>query len=95
MARVSCNRAPVRHTVTTLDAIGVLEGLTRLGSHRFWPLDRSIGALPESVSARLQGYRQVTVAAAIQRGRQLTTFDAGLKALVPAGHQSSLRVLPV
>lgn len=97
--RVSCNRAAVHHTVTALDAIGVLEGLTGLGSHRFWPLDRSISTLPESVSARLQGYRQVTDAVlldtAIQRAGRLTTFDGGLKGLVPRRHQSSLRVLPV
>lgn len=97
--RVSCNRAAVHHTVTALDAIGVLDALTRLGSHRFWPLDRSISALPESVSARLQGYRQVTdavlLATAIQRGGRLTTLDGGLQTLVPTGHQSSLHVLPV
>ena len=97
--RVSCNRAAVHHTVTALDAIGVLEGLTGLGSHRFWPLDHSISELPESVSARLQGYRQVTDAVlldtAIQRAGRLTTFDGGLKGLVPRRHQSSLRVLPV
>lgn len=97
--RVSCNRAAVGHTVTPLEALEVLHSLTRLGTHRFWPLDRSIGALPESVSARLQGYRQVTdavlLATAIQRGGQLTTLDAGLKGLVPAEYPASLRVLPV
>ena len=97
--RVSSNRAAVRHTATALDAIGVLEALARLGSHRFWPLDRSISALPNSVSERLQGYRQTTdavlLATAIQRDGQLTTFDAGLKGLVPTRRQSSLRVLSV
>ncbi len=97
--RVSCNRAAVHHTVTALDAIGVLEGLTGLGSHRFWPLDHSISELPESVSARLQGYRQVTDAVllgtAIERAGRLTTFDGGLKGLVPTRRQSSLHVLPV
>ena len=97
--RVSCNRAAVHHTVTPLEAISVLEGVTRLGSHRFWPLNRSVSALQNSVSRRLQGYRQVTdavlLATAIQRGGQLTTFDAGLKGLVPTRRQSSLRVLSV
>lgn len=97
--RVSCNRSAVGHSVTPLDAIGVLHALTRLGSHRFWPLDRPISTLPDSVSARLQGYRQVTdavlLAAAIQRGGQLTTLDGGLQGLVPTRHQASLRVLPV
>lgn len=97
--RVSCNPAAVGHTVTPLDAIGVLDALTRLGSHRFWPLDRSIGTLPESVGARLQGYRQVTdavlLAAAMQRGGRLTTLDGGMKGLVPENARSSLRVLGV
>ena len=97
--RLSCNPAIVGHTVTPLDAIGVLHALTRLGSHRFWPLDRSIGALPEWISARVQGYRQVTdavlLATAIQRGGRLATLDAGLKALVPTRRHASLRVVPV
>ena len=97
--RVSCNRAAVHHTVTALDAIEVLEALTRLGSHHFWPLDRPVSALPDFVGARLQGYRQVTdavlLAAAIQHGGQLTTFDQGIEGLVPEECRAAVRVLPV
>jgi hypothetical protein len=97
--RVSCNRAAVGRAVTPLGAIGVLGELTRLGGHTFWPLDRPIAELPEAVGARLQGYRQITdavlLAAAIQRGGQLATFDQGLEGLVPERHRVSLRVLPV
>ncbi len=97
--RVSCNPSVVRHTVTPLDAIAVLERLTRLGFHTFWPLDRSIVHLPESIGTRLQGYRQVSdavlLAAAIQRRAQLVTLDAGMEALVTENQRPFLYVIPV
>lgn len=97
--RVSCNPSVVRHTVTPLDAISVLERLTRLGSHSFWSLDRSIVHLPESIGARLQGYRQITdallLAAAMQREGQLATLDAGMEGLVAGNERAFLRVIPV
>ena len=97
--RVSCNPSVVRHTVTPLDAITVLEKLTKLESHTFWPLDRSVVHLPEPVRSRLQGYRQITdavlLAAAMQHGGQLATLDSGLEGLVTEGDRSSLCVIPV
>ena len=97
--RVSCNPSVVRHTVTPLDAIVVLERLTQLGSHRFWPLDRSILHLPESIGARLQGYRQITdavlLAAAMQREGQLATLDVAMEGLVAESERAFLRVIPV
>ena len=97
--RVSCNPSVVRHAVTPLDAIAVLERLTHLGSHSFWSLDRSIVHLPESIGARLQGYRQITdallLAAAMQREGQLATLDAGMEGLVAGNERAFLRVIPV
>ena len=97
--RVSCNPAVVQHSVTPLDAIMVLNRLTRLGSHDFWPLDESILHLPDSIGARLQGYRQVTdavlLAAAMQRDGELATFDRGIERLVSEVERSHLRVIPV
>ena len=97
--RVSCNPAAVRHTVTPLDAIAVLETLTRVGSHAFWPLDRSIIQLPGAIGARIQGYRQITdavlLAAAIQRNGQLATLDGGLEGLVAESERPFLCVIPV
>ena len=97
--RVSCNPAVVRHTVTPLDAIAVLQRLSRLGSHTFWPMDQSITDLPESIGIRLQGYRQITdavlLAAAMQRKGQLATLDAGMEGLVSESQRSSLCVIPV
>ena len=97
--RVSCNPSVVRHTVTPLDAIAILEELTRLGSHTFWPLDRSIMHLPESIGARLQGYRQISdavlLAAAIQRQGQLATLDADMEGLVAENERRFLCIIPV
>ena len=97
--RVSCNPSAVRHTVTPLDAISVLERLTRLGSHTFWSIDLSIIDLPESIGARLQGYRQITdavlLATAMRRDGQLATLDSGLEGLIEKSERSSLCVIPV
>ena len=97
--RVSCNPSVVRHTATPLDAIAVLERLTQLGSHTFWPLDRSIMHLPESIGARLQGYRQISdailLAAAIQHHGQLATLDAGMEGLVTESERPFLCIIPV
>lgn len=97
--RVSCNPSAVRHTVGPLDAIAVLERLTRLGSHTFWPLDQSLTDLPEQVSARIQGHRQITdavlLAAAVRRNGRLATLDAGLLRLVSGSDRSSVCVIPV
>ena len=97
--RVSCNPSVVRHSVTPIDAIEVLGGLTQLGSHAFWSLDQSILRLPESIGSRLQGYRQVTdavlLAAAMQRGGQLATLDGGIERLVSEKERAYLCVIPV
>ncbi len=97
--RLSCNPTVVRDTITPLDAIDALKGLMRLGNHTFWPLDRSIVHLPESIGIRLQGYRQVTdavlLATAMERGGQLVTLDAGMVGLVSEGEQDFLYVIPV
>ena len=97
--RVSCNPAVVRHQVTVLDAITVLNGLTQVGNHVFWPLDQSILHLPKSIGARLQGYRQVTdavlLAAAMQRDGELATLDGGIERLVSEDERANLCVVPV
>ena len=97
--RLSCNPSVVRHAVTPLDAIAVLERLTRLASHSFWPLDRSIIQMPEAIGARLQGYRQITdavlLSAAIRHNGQLATLDASLEGLVPENERSFLCIIPV
>ena len=97
--RVSCNPSAVRHTVTVLDAISILGKLMEMDSHTFWPLDRSILQLPDSIGARVQGYRQITdavlLATAIRHDGQLVTLDARLDRLVAERDRSSLCVIPV
>ncbi len=97
--RVSCNPSVVRHSVTPLDAIGVLGRLIQLGSHTFWSLDQSILHLPASIGSRLQGYRQITdavlLATAMQRNGRLTTLDAGIEGLVSGEERAYLCVVPV
>jgi len=97
--RVSCNPSVVHRTVTPLDAIGVLERLTQLGSHMLWPLDQPIVRLPDSLGVRLQGYRQITdavlLATAMQRHGQLATLDGGIEGLLAENQRSFLCVIPV
>lgn len=97
--RVSCNQSVAGRVVTPMDAIAVLENLTRLGAHIFWPVDQPIMQLPESVAARLQGYRQITDAillmTAMQRRGQLATLDSRMEALVAEDDRPSLCVIPV
>ena len=97
--RLSCNPTVVRDTITPLDAIDALKHLTRLGGHTFWPLDRSMVDMPESIRTRLQGHRQITDAvlldAAMQRGGQLATFDVGIEGLLTENDRASLYVIPV
>ena len=97
--RLSCNPSAMQYAVTPLEAIAVLEALTRLGNRTFWPLDRSIARFPESTWARLQGYRQVTdavlLATAMQRGGQLATLDMGIERLVSEKDRPFLHVIPV
>ena len=97
--RVSCNPAVVRHPVTPLEAIAVLERLTQLESHTFWPLDQSILHLPKVIGTRIQGYRQISdallLAVAMQRNGQLATLDGGLTGLVAERDRSFLCVVPV
>ncbi len=97
--RVSCNPSVVRHTVTALDAIGILQRLTQLESHTFWPLDQSIVHLPETIGARIQGYRQISdallLAAAMRRDGRFATFDGGLTGLLAESDRAFLHVIPV
>ena len=97
--RVSCNPSAVGHTVTPGDAIALLQRLTQLESHSFWSLDRSVVDLPNEILVRIQGYRQITdavlLAAAVQRGAELATFDTGLGHLVTASGRRSVHMIPV
>lgn len=97
--RISCNPAAVRQTVTPGEAVALLQSLKQQESHSFWPLDISIGELPEDILGRIQGYRQVTdallLATAIQRQGQLATLDVGLTGLTTESRRESVCIIPV
>ena len=97
--RVSCNPSAVQHTVTPSDAIALLRRLRCLELHTFWSLNRSMVELPQEILTRIQGYRQITdamlLAAAMQRGGELATFDAGLAHLVAEKGRRFVCVIPV
>lgn len=80
-------------------AIAFLAELKRVGTHLFWPLDRSVHDLPVQITERIQGFRQVTdallLATALQRGGKVATFDAGLASLVRNSDRDAVSVIPV
>ena len=97
--RVSCSPSVVRHDVAPLEAIALLGRIRRLGRHSFWPLDRSVVELPERISARIQGYRQITdavlLAAAVHRNGRLATLDRGIARLADESVRPFVHVIPV
>ena len=97
--RISCNPSVTGHPVTPGDAIALLQKLKRVESHQFWALDRSVVDLPDEILVRIQGYRQITdavlLAAAMQHGGELATFDTGLAQLAGTSGRSLVCVIPV
>ena len=97
--RVSCNPSAMQHNVTPLHAISILAELMEGGNHTYWPIDWSIVDLPDSIGARMQGYRQVTdavlLATAMHRDGQLAPLDSGMEGLVGEREQGFLCVIPV
>ena len=89
----------MQRNVTALDALSVLERLTRMGSHTFWPMDWSILDIPRAIAARIQGYRQVTdavlLATAIRHGGRLVTLDNGLSQLIEPSQSDAVSLIPV
>jgi uncharacterized protein len=75
--RISSNPAFFPNAVTPAEALALLQHITRMPGHDFWPDDL---ALPAALSARpLAGHRQVTdaylLALAVHRGGVLATLD--------------------
>ena len=97
--RISSNPAVVRQTVTPKEAVALLQNLKQQESHFFWPLEISVGEVPDDILERIQGYRQVTdavlLATAIQRRGQLATLDNGLARLTTESSHESVCIIPV
>jgi len=85
--RISCNPAFLPDAVTPQQALNLLELITSLPGHEFWPADLALKeAIPSKSS--LTGHRQITDAyllalAAARRG-VLATLDKGVLTLAGA-----------
>ena len=90
--RVSSNAKAIPCAVTPQDAMELLCRMTALPRHRFWPDDVRFAESPDVARSRVVGHQQVTdahlVALAIRHGGCLATFERGMRALVPPGHES-------
>lgn len=84
--RVSSNPKAIRDAVAPAQAVAVLQRLTDLPGHRFWPDEMSVVGAEPFASLGLVGHRQVTdaylVALAQRKGGKVATLDRGLPSLV-------------
>jgi toxin-antitoxin system PIN domain toxin len=85
--RVSSNDRVLPGARSPIEAITLLEKMTRVPGHVFWSDDTSICASRFVSRKRLVGYRQVAdahlLALALRRGGRLATFDRGVLEIVP------------
>jgi hypothetical protein len=88
--RVSSNARALPAAVSPQEAMALLQRITALPRHHFWPDDVRFAESPHVARSRVVGHQQVTdahlVALAIRHGGCLATLDRGVRALVPAGH---------
>jgi hypothetical protein len=94
--RVSSNARAVPAAVSPQEAVALLQRITALPHHHFWPDDVRFAESPHVARSRVVGHQQVTdahlVALAIRHGGCLATLDRGVRALVPAGHSPKVVV---
>jgi toxin-antitoxin system PIN domain toxin len=88
-ARVLSNPALTGISVEIDEAQELIQSLTRLDGHRFWPIDLDLSESVALFTGRLHGFRQVTDAyllgLAIHRKGTLVTLDKAIPHL--AGHE--------
>lgn len=82
--RISCNPRFTPNAVTPQEAVGLLERITSLHEHTFWPDDLPLrDAIPRHLP--VVGHRQITdaylLALATAGGAVLATLDRGVLAL--------------
>jgi len=93
--RISSNPAFTSNAVTPGEAVALLDHITKLPGHDFWPDDLS---LPVALHSRtpIVGHRQVTdaylLALAIGHGGVLATLDKGA-ALLAKGNPEAVEIL--
>jgi hypothetical protein len=98
--RVSSNARVIPSAVSPQEAAALLRRMTALPHHHFWADDLRFAESPHIALARVAGHQQITdahlVGLALRRGGCLATFDRGVRALVPRGHDpESVVVVPV
>lgn len=97
--RLSSNPRIVDHPARPREALDLLQRLTKVGEHIFWPDDVDFTSNSEIPFSLLVGHRQVTDAyllgLAIRHGGRLVTLDRSIKDLLPAAspHRDNLEVL--
>jgi uncharacterized protein len=93
--RISSNPAFTSQAVTPGDALALLERVTRLAGHDFWPDDIP---LHTAIAGRpvLIGHRQISdaylLALATKHGGVLATFDRGLRPLA-GGNRGAVEII--
>lgn len=84
--RVSSNPSAIRDAVRPVEAVAMLERLTALPGHDFWPDEVAVTPAGPFASLSLVGHRQVTDAhllALVQHhGGKLATLDRGVPDLL-------------
>ena len=97
LVRLSSNPKILPYAVSPMEAFGLLERLTRLPDHRFWPDDISLEDAAIFQRGSLLGHRQITDAylfsLAIHNDGRLVTFDRAIRELGTTAVQSHLLVL--
>ncbi len=83
--RISSNPRFSDHPPDIREALAMLSVITRLPTHRFWPIDFDLQEAIAHFQDRLYGYRQLTdaylLALAIKNRGHLVTLDRGIEAL--------------
>jgi predicted nucleic acid-binding protein len=89
--RVSSNGRVIPSAVSPQESAALLRRITAIAGHHFWVDDLRFAESPQVALARVVGHQQVTdahlIGLAIRHRGCLVTFDRGLRALVPPGHE--------
>ena len=97
--RVSSNRGVIPYAVSPAEALDVLERITGLEGHEFWPDEQSAVIAKFLEPSLVVGHQQVTdaylLALAISRDAALATLDRALHRLAPKGRAAAVQTIKV
>jgi hypothetical protein len=90
--RLSSNPAFTSDAVPPSQALAMLESITTVGKHEFWPDEIDCSRQTFAAGARIVGHRQVTdaylVSLARSRSGCVATLDKRMQQLLPRGEAS-------